>query len=313
MDFKLSLITSTASSLQTSLSTFLEVKILKNYHLVALGSDSGQISIFQIFPTSSGASNVSNYIGPSQNIDKFQAVCKISNLAHPTSITFLKFTRNLSLLSADKNGLLILWDKSYGRTQIKTLLPSQIESFSENKQFYFLAGQFSEVLCLKKENLSVHCRLSPRLYPDWVCGIFNFKNQIVGVTVTGFLKVWYLNELTDNVSETSNTPTSSVNASETSSENSSTLQNGQILEDEVRKLTNETPISVLCNSQFLVIVSLNLVEIFQVGDFSKFYKFSTSGGSDMICGGQLFEDGNLYVFQVLGQIYKLNLTGFGGK
>ena len=329
MDFKLSLIGSTKSQ-TPSLTTFIDSTFSpeKSSHLLALGSDSGDITIWQcpleeLHPGS-----------PANSPQKFQINQTkphpiIASLAHDAQITFLKFTKFLNLLSGDKNGNLYLWDKSYGRLLAKTILPSQIDTFCENKENYFLSGQFSEVLCLSKKDLSIQKRLSARLYPDWICGVFNFKNQIVGLTVTGFLKIWYL-ESTQSLAQTNATSQGQTGQSGQSGQTPILNQNTPILEDEVRKLTTDTPISILCNKTHFVILSLTAVEIFNVGDFSKYGRFSLEDenespldpmnlssqdqgfsqgcGQNLICGG-VFDEERLYVYEIMGQVFYMDLKG----
>ena len=181
-----------------------------------------------------GCSTGSIFIFKSSNNDLKQHV---ASFYHKSAISLLFFTSSGVLISGDSSGQLVLWDESLCHAYFDALLPSKIDSASENTKYYFFSGQFSEVIALNKKDFTLEFRLSSRLYPDWISGLFACTDlQIAGLTISGYLKIWRLSN-----------PEKSV-----------------ILEEEIRRLTNNMPMSVSNRGSILSIVSPKTAEFYRL-------------------------------------------------
>ena len=224
-----------------------------------------------------------------------------NSIFHKHSITAINTKHRLS---ADQSGKLVLWDESFARIQAKTEMPNQIDSISVGKNdLVYISGQFSEVIVLEINKLSLVRRLTSRLYPDWVCSVFAIPNQVIGVTVTGILKVWFLEDqpMTTDSDNSSKLCENSRKRSESVSCSS--------LEDEVRRLTTETPAAVLLNNKFLAIISPKLVEFFSTLDFGKVceYHDNEESSGELFCGGQFLRGNVISIWSVTGKLSILEI------
>ncbi|KAL6725465.1 hypothetical protein Aduo_007515 [Ancylostoma duodenale] len=134
-------------------------------------------------------------------------------IGHDAPITAISPTNNLPnstrLISASCDGHICLWDVQDGRCidSVSTLFihrymqPYTYKSSRHTRSTrLFCIGDYSDIVVMDPQDLTVVFQLSSRVEPDWVCSYdivhrANKPEQCVGVSMAGMIKIWSLVEL----------------------------------------------------------------------------------------------------------------------
>lgn len=134
-------------------------------------------------------------------------------IGHEAPITAISPTNNLStstrFISSSSDGHLCLWDIQDGRCidSVSSLFihrymqPYTYKSSRHTRSTrLFCIGDYSDVVVMDPQDLTVVFQLSSRVEPDWICCYdvvqrTNKSEQCIGISMAGMIKVWSLVEL----------------------------------------------------------------------------------------------------------------------
>ncbi|KAK6032065.1 WD domain, G-beta repeat protein [Ostertagia ostertagi] len=134
-------------------------------------------------------------------------------IGHDAPITAISPTNNMPsstrFITASSDGHLCLWDVQDGRCvdSVSSLFihrymqPYTYKSSRHTRSTrLFCIGDYSDIVVLDPQDLTVVFQLSSRVEPDWVCCYdvvqrTNKSEQCIGISMAGMIKVWSLVEL----------------------------------------------------------------------------------------------------------------------
>ncbi|WKY03000.1 hypothetical protein Q1695_016360 [Nippostrongylus brasiliensis] len=134
-------------------------------------------------------------------------------IGHEAPITAISPTNNLSssarFISASSDGLLCLWDIQDGRcidSVASLFVHRHMQPYTYRSSRHtrstrlFCIGDYSDIIVMDPQDLTVVFQLSSRVEPDWICSYeivqrSNKPEQCIGISMAGMIKIWSLTEL----------------------------------------------------------------------------------------------------------------------
>uniref|UniRef100_A0A1I7XSF6 WD_REPEATS_REGION domain-containing protein n=1 Tax=Heterorhabditis bacteriophora TaxID=37862 RepID=A0A1I7XSF6_HETBA len=124
-----------------------------------------------------------------------------------TLLIIYKFCRRF--ISASADGQICLWDMQDGRC-IDSISTIYVHRFMQSYMYkssrhtrstrLFCVGDYSDIVVIDPQDLTVVFHLNSRVEPDWICSYaivqrFNRPDQCIGLSMAGMIKIWSLVEL----------------------------------------------------------------------------------------------------------------------